>query len=173
MARKRKTPAERLRQEIERVRDPHHLRNLIRQPKPDWTDERTRAPYANAILTLDGEPGHSPLRKAFQQFDLDSADPFNWRRLLESLAAIFFAPAPTGPRGARPKWDEHRRLLLKTHVAMARKKLKRLANRHGDPQPTDDLVADYLRYKWPDHYASISAASIRKYIVSGPPTGRR
>jgi hypothetical protein len=173
MARKRKTAAERLRQEIKRVRDPHHLRNLIRRTKPDWTDEPTRGAYANAVLTLDGEPSHSPLRNAFQQFDLDPADPFNWRRLLASLAAIVFVPAPVRLRGARPKWDEHRRLLFQTHVATARKKLRQLANRSGGPQPTSDLIADYLRYKWPDHYASISAASIRKYVVSGPPKGRR
>jgi hypothetical protein len=175
MARKRKTAAKRLRQEIERVRTSRPVsrqwRKVARLPDPDWTDKRIRGTYANAVLTLDAEPAHSPLRKAFQNFDLDPADPFNWRLLLTGLAEIFFAPAlPRGPRGARPKWDEPRRLLFKTHVAMAR---KQLLNRHGQLPPTDEDVADYLHLTWPDQYGFIAIGTIRKYIVSEPPKGRR
>lgn len=169
MARKRKTAAERLRQEIERVRDPHQLHNLIQRTEPDWTDKRVRGAYADAVLTLDGEPNRSPLRKAFQKFDLDPADPFNWRRLLASLSAIFFDRAPARPRGAQPKWDEPRRLLLETHVAMARKRLAKIGIRY----PSQELLADFLKDRFRPHYLDLSAATIRKYIVSGPPKGRR
>jgi len=172
MAQKRKTPAQRLRQEIEHVRISRQVRNLIRKPDLDWTDERVRADYASAVLTLDTEPDHSPLRKVFQKFDLDPVDPYNWRLLLKSMGAIFFdRPAPR-PRGARPKWDEPRRMLLETDVARARKRLKELANKSGAPSQTDDDVAAYLRFMWPDRYP-MDAATIRKYIASGPPKGRR
>jgi hypothetical protein len=173
MARKRQTAAERLRREIERVRDPHQLRNLIRRTDPDWTDDRVRSAYANAALALEGEPVRSPLRKAFREFGLDANDPFSWRLLLTRLATVFFAPAPSRPRGARPQWDEHRRLLFKTDVARARKRLKQDAKKRGLPPPADDDVAAYLRHFLRQRYGSITDASIRKYIVSGPPKGRR
>jgi hypothetical protein len=172
MAPKRKTAAARLREQVERVRNYRQLHNLIRRADPDWTDDGVRGAYACAVLTLEGEPGHSPLRKAFQKFELDPIDPFNWRLLLARLAAIFFAPVPTRPRGARPKWDEPRRMLLKTDAARARKRLKESAKGLGYPPPTDDDVAAYLRRMWPDRYP-MDEASIRKYIVSGPPKGRR
>jgi hypothetical protein len=174
MARKRKTAKERLRQEIKRVRSPtqYQLLNLLARTDPDWSDKRVRGAYANVALTLDGEPAHSSLRTAFQEFGLDPVDPFNWRRLLTGLAAIFFAPVPTRPRGARPKWDEPRRMVFKTDVARARKQLKESAKKLGERPPTDDDVAAYLHVKWPDRYPW-DAATIRKYIVSGPPKGRR
>jgi hypothetical protein len=54
---------------------------------------------------------------------------------------------------------------------MARKRLKEITSRHGHPPPADDLIADYLRYKWPGLYQQIAAASLRKYIASGTPEG--
>jgi hypothetical protein len=51
--------------------------------------------------------------------------------------------------------------------------LTQIAKRHGYPPPTDDDVAADLRHKMPDRYGSITDASLRKYIVSGPPKGRR
>src|SRR5262249_61281084 len=101
------------------------------------TDNGVREAYANAVLTLEGEPANSPLRKAFQKFELDPDDPFNWRLLLARLAMIFFASVPARPRGARPKWDEHRRMLFETDVARARKRL----DRPGYPPPTEYDVA--------------------------------
>ncbi len=171
MARKRKTAKERLRKEIERVRVYRQLRDLVQWPDRDWTDQRVRGAYANAVLTLDAEPVRSPLRKTFQIFELDPIDPFNWRLLLTGLAAIFFARAPTRPRGARPKWDEPRRMLFKTDVARALKRLNDSAKKQGFPPPTHDDVAAYLKHKLPDRYP-LPAATIRKYIVSGPPKGR-
>jgi hypothetical protein len=172
MVQKRKTAAARLRQEIERVRFSSQFRKLIRGPDLDWSDARVRGDYANAVLTLDGEPGHSPLRKAFQKFDLDPIDPHNWRLLLRGMATIFFDRAGPRPRGARPKWDEPRRMLLETDVVRARKRLKQLANKYGEPSVSDDDVAAYLRFMWPDRYP-MDTATIRKYIVSGPPKGGR
>jgi hypothetical protein len=173
MARKRKTPAARLRLEIERVRNSNRLRIPIRQADPpDWTDNRVREAHANAVLSLFDIPADAPVRKAFQAFGLDPIDPFNWRLLLMGLAAIFFARAAR-PRGARPKWNEHRRMLFETDVARARKRVKEIFKRHGAPPPGDDDVAAYLKHKLPDRYGSITDASIRKYIVSGPPKGKR
>jgi hypothetical protein len=122
---------------------------------------------------LDSESSRSPLRQAFQKFELDPANPFNWRLLLARLAGIFFARAPTRPRGARPKWDEPRRMWFETDVARARKRLKEIAKRLGYPPPTDDDVAAYIRHTLPDRYGSITEQSLRKYIVSGPPKGKR
>ena len=117
MARKRKTAKERLRQEIERARNLRQLRHLIAGINPDFTDETVRAAYAHAVLSLDSEPVRSPLRKAFQEFGLNPIDPLDWRRLLASLSAIVFDRTASRPRGARPKWDEPRRMLFDTDVA--------------------------------------------------------
>jgi hypothetical protein len=172
MARKRKTAAERLRQEIAHASGPR-LSDLVVKPNIGLSDERTREIRASAALSLEGEPSHSPLRRAFRTFRLDSNDPFNWRLLLSRLATIAFGNSLPRPRGARPKWDEHRRLLFKTDVARVRKQLTQIAKRRGLRPPTDDDVAAYLKYKMPDRYGSITEPSIRKYIVSGAPKGRR
>jgi len=173
MGRKRKTAAERLRQEIERAKVRRPLNEFLIGPKPDWRDPQVRAAHANAALSLKREPARSPIREAFRKFQLDPLNPLDWNSLLAALAACFFECSPPRPRGAGPKWDERRRMLFETHKAMARKTLKASASKQGLPPPTDELVADYLRWKWPDHYGAIAPASIRKYLVSGPPKGRR
>jgi hypothetical protein len=173
MSQKRKTAAVRLRREIERALITRQLHELVRQPKPDFHDKQVRAAYANVALTIDAEPAHSPIRKAFQKFGLDPLDPLDWRLLLSGLAASFFDRTAPRPRGARPKWDEPRRMTFQTDVAMARTRLKASAKRLGLPPPTDDDVAAYLHDILPSQYGSMSAASLRKYIASGPPKGRR
>jgi hypothetical protein len=112
---------------------------------------------------LDGEPSHSPLRNAFQKFELDPIDPFNWRLLLARFASIFLSPAQMRPRGARPKWNEPERKLFQARIAEARQAL-----RQDGMRPTTKRVADELRC----YYPHLDAASIRKYIASGPPKGR-
>jgi hypothetical protein len=166
MARKRKTAQERLRQAIEQARGPH-LRDLL--PKTDYSDNRAREIGANIALTLTNHAHDAPLRLAFEAFQLDPSDPHNWRILLNDLSGVLFERPAGNPRGARPKWEEHRRMLFRTHVAMARKRLKEITSR----SPADDLVADYLRYKWSNLYQQIAAASLRKYIATKPPQGRR
>ena len=162
MAPKRKTAKERLRQEIKRVRSPtqYLLLNLLARTDPDWSDKRVRGAYANVALTLDGEPAHSSLRKAFKAFELNSRDPWNWRYLIDHLARVLF---PASPRGAPTKWDEPRRRLLNLHVDGARARLKR---KHGHPSPTDSLIVEYLQREWPEFYGKIAAKSLRRYIVS-------
>jgi hypothetical protein len=167
---RRKTLTERARQAFGRARLPHVKTLLRNYQEPDWTDEGVRGAHANAALSLSA--ADASLRAAFKEAGLDPADPWNWRGLIKLLAEIHFPTiAPRAARGARPKWDEHRRLLFQTHVAMARKQLKQIANEQGYPSPAGDIIADFLRYKWPDYYEHVSSASLRKYIVSGPPKG--
>jgi hypothetical protein len=126
------------------------------------------------VLTLSDKASDASLRKAFKEFGLNPINPFDWRNLLNHLAEIQFPiTAPRGPRGARPKWDEHRRLLFKTDVAQARKRLNDAAKRTGLPKPTDDDIAAFVREIFPARYGSVTVASLRKYIASGPPKGRR
>lgn len=130
MASKRKTAKGRLRQAMELARGPQ-LRDLLIKPKTDFSDERAREICANFVLTVSDDASDKPLRLAFEAFRLDPKDPLHWRILLKNLAGIIFAPPRANPRGAPPKWDERRRLLFRTHVAMARKRLKLVASRGG------------------------------------------
>jgi hypothetical protein len=174
MSRKRQTSKERLRLQIERARSPHVRTLLQNYREPDWNNQRFREITANMALTLSDKTGDRSLRKAFKEFGLDPINPLDWRSLLDHLAQIQFpTPAPRGPRGARPKWDEHSRLLFVTDVARTRKRLNDAAKQTGLPKPTDDDVAAFIREIFPGRYASRDVASLRKYIVSGPPKGRR
>jgi hypothetical protein len=178
VAQKRKTLKARLQQEIERARNPpHDLSDVLTKTTPiDYSDKRTREIGANIALTLSNRAIDAPLRMAFEEFGLDPLDPVDWRILLQSLSGIHFSP-PTprnaAPRGARPKWDEHRRRLFEFHVARARKETKRILNEHGEPGPTHSDIALYLNMAWHGLYGNISRPTLRKYIVSGPPRGRR
>jgi hypothetical protein len=168
---KRKTLSARAREAFERARGPHLLDLL---PRPDYTNERRREVTANAVLTLRDQSIDGPLHAAFKKFSWDPRNPHHWRRLLETLALIHFEVRPPRVRGARPKLDEHRRLLFQTHLAMARKRLRGIMAEHGHAgDPSHELLADYFRYKWPDRYGSISAETLRKYIATSPPAGRR
>jgi hypothetical protein len=172
MSRKRLTAKERLRQQIEHARLPH-LRTLLRDyQEPDWSNRRFREVAANMALNLSEKESDASLRKAFKEFGLNPINPLDWRSLLNHLAQIQFPTAPRSPRGARPKWDEHRRLLFKTDVARARKRLNDAAKQTGLQKPSDDDIAAFVREIFPARYGSVSVASLRKYIASGPPKGR-
>jgi hypothetical protein len=160
MSNPRKTRTKRLREAVERVRGSHAIRKLVRQPTTDWSDVRTREVRANAALILTDLPVDVPIRKAFQQFDLDPADPFSWRLLLMHLSAIFFEHEATRPRGAPPKWNEPERKLFEARVAEARRALKRDGLR-----PTNKRVAERVQSAYP----SLDIASVMKYIASGLP----
>jgi hypothetical protein len=164
VAQKRKTLNKRARAAIERLRGPH-LIDLLRQ---DYSDENKRAFVANWVLTLSDRPEDAPLRRAFKEAKLNPLNPHHWRRLLNNFAEIHFPSPPAKWRGAPPKWDDHKRLLFQTHLAMARKRLKQITTRHGHRPPDDTLVAEYFQYKWSEFYQHISAATIRRYIASGP-----
>ena len=168
----RKTAKERLRLALERARGPSLLK-LMRLPKSDFSDPRLREKIANRALELTDHPEDAALRAAFKQFGLDPANPFHWADLLRCLAGIVFETPVRKPRGAKLKWDEPRRMLFDTHVAMARRNLKAIVAKRGHPPLTNDLIADYLRFKWPEYYRAISAASLRQYIVTGPPGRKR
>jgi hypothetical protein len=115
--RRRKTAKERLRLALERAREPSLIK-LLHLPKSDYNDQRVREKIANLALQLTDRPEDAALKTAFKKFELDPADLFHWADLLRCFAEIVFGEVK--PRGPRPKWDEHRRQLFKTHVAMAR-----------------------------------------------------
>jgi hypothetical protein len=169
VSKKRKTLKERTREALGRAKR-GRLRDLL--TKTSYADEigsRVREIVASKALALTDDPKDAALRRAFKEFRLDPIDPFDWRELLNIFADLHFEEPPPRERGARPKWDEHRRLLFQTHLAGAR----RNARRRGYPALSHDDLADYLRYVWPEFYRTISQVSLRKYIVAGPPAGRR
>jgi hypothetical protein len=170
MARKRQTFKERLRQEIERARLPDLDTVLRGYEEPDCSDQRIREVVANVALTLSNDASDAPLRKAFQKFGLNPSNPRHWKKLLSHLARIhFFSSAP---RGARPKWDEHKRRLLEFDVARACKRVTQIFSQHGNPSPTDEDIASYLIFTLPKRYGSLQLGTLRKYITSEPPKGR-
>jgi hypothetical protein len=168
VARKRKSLKERAREAFDRARPGDDLRTLLEIPR-DWTDERVRAICADEALTL--RSGDAVLRAAFKKTGLDPRNPLHWRRLLVSFAEVHFPKS--APRGARPQWNEPRRMLFEIDVARARKRLKNAAKRQGLPPPTDGDVAAFLLHIYHDRWGSISETSLRKYIVSGPPSGKK
>jgi hypothetical protein len=173
VAKKRKTLKARLQQEIERARDPHKLSNLLAKTPIDFSDKRTREIAANLVLILSNRAIDAPLRMAFEEFGLDPLDPVDWRTLLDHLARIHFPTgSPPAPRGPRPKWDEHSRRSFESHVAYARKETKRILNEQGEPEPTHSDIALYLNM-FSRLFGNISRPTVRKYIASGPPRGRR
>jgi hypothetical protein len=188
MARK-DSASKRLAKSIERHKGPQ-LRDLIRPasesaPEPDWNNTRLREIVANVATRLrtareDAAPWlrkaiereETVLMKAFKAYSLDPRDPFDWRTLLVELACVFFDEVERPRRGARPKWDQSRWMLFQTHVAMARKRLRKIP---GVQNPSHDLIADFLRERHPfsAYYKSITADTLRKYLSTPPPAARK
>jgi hypothetical protein len=160
---KKDAASKRLAEAIAQHQGAKAIRALV--PKLNWKDKKMRERIADEALTLSGSPFDAPLRTAFQAFDLDPEDPYSWRILLMVLAATHFEPRP---KGRKPEWDDHRRLLLKTDKARARRSYKQ----HDWPgEPTGDDIAAWLQYFIPDRYGSIDTGTLRKYLTN-PPHGR-
>jgi hypothetical protein len=176
MPKQRDSLRKRLARAIERVRKPHPLLALLGVREPtielDYSDQRTRAIHATLALTLPDRHTDSPLQKAFDAFGLDPNDPHNWRRLLDEFANILFGEPARG-RGHPVKWDEARRSQFEIDAAEARQRLRKIAAEHGLPPPTNEDIAEYLRWKWPERYASFNWQTLRRYIASGPPRTKR
>jgi hypothetical protein len=167
MARKRKTAKSRLREAIERARGPRPIDLL---PKTDYSDERTREIGANIALALSDDPIDASLRQAFNKFGLDPSNPWNWRYLLDTFADIHFSTdAPPAPRrGPRRKWDFD---LFDRHVEWARARTKKLLKRRGEPGPTHNDVALYLKIALAQYYGSFNQETLRTYIIKRQPKG--
>ena len=71
----------------------------------DWNDPVKRAVAAHYVLRI-AQPDAS-LKKAFEVFDLDPRNPFEWRKLIAYLAEVLFG---SKARGAPKKWDGKRML---------------------------------------------------------------
>src|SRR5688500_14555368 len=63
----------------------------------DWDDPVERGGHADAALTL--FRGDTVLRRAFQEFGLDSRNPYHWKLLIDYMAGVLFAK-----RGRPKKW---------------------------------------------------------------------
>jgi hypothetical protein len=158
MARKRKTAQKRLRQAIE-LSGPR-LRDLL--PKTDYSDNQRREIGANLALTLTDHARDAPLRLAFEAFQLDPSNPHDWRILLDDLSRVLFERPASNPRGARPKWDFE---LFDRHVEWARARTKKYLSRGGEPGPTHDDVALYLKIALPHLYGRFFQETLRTYII--------
>jgi hypothetical protein len=96
--------------------------NFGQKPKPDYTNELRRAFAADAALTLDNRSYDYPyIKKAFEKFDLDPMNPFNWRDLLGYFARAHFQPGTSGRRKGTKKWNEIRLLGLAYHYLIIKK----------------------------------------------------
>jgi hypothetical protein len=125
----------------------------------DWTNRTVRAAHASAALTLRDVPSDEPLRKAFEAFGLDPADPWNWRLLLYHVVRTHGRLASRRP-GPEPKRDW--RLLL-MHARQIDPSAQ-LSN--TDPRGTlsDAELAKALQKKFPDVYKGKKQATVQKYL---------
>jgi hypothetical protein len=112
----RNTAHERLEKLAREARDPKGRKmiedlvtNFGQKPKPDYTNQFARAFAADLALTLDSPwPDDPYIKKAFEKFDLDPLNPFNWRELLGYFARDHFRPGTGGRRKGTKKWDNNR-----------------------------------------------------------------
>jgi hypothetical protein len=162
VAQNRNALQKRARGALDRARGPH-LSDLL--PKTDYSDESIRAIVANLVLTLSDGPNDAPLRAAFKEAELDPLNPHHWRRLLNIFAEIHFpSPAKRAPakRGAPKKWDFEQ---FDRHVEWARARTNQFLKRRGEPGPTHNDVALYLKIALPQHYGKIEQATLRSCII--------
>ena len=99
MLKKRETARQRLiRQAIKNdkfgMQVANSLRSFLDEPETrpaDWTDKKLRQHVADTALTISEQrDADAPTKKAFATFNLDPANPFDWRRLLNSLVLVLF-----------------------------------------------------------------------------------
>jgi hypothetical protein len=128
----------------------------------DWTDKRVREICANVALTLSDPPEDAALRAAFKETGLDPINPLDWRRLLGIFAAIHFPFRAVRKRGARRKWNFE---LFDRHVEWARARTKKYLSRRGEPGPTHDDIALYLKVALPELYGRFNQQTLRTYII--------
>jgi hypothetical protein len=71
-----------------------HLRETplykVNESGIDWHNEPNRRDVADQMTWLGWTSHDTPIRKAFEFFNLDPADPHHWRVLIEYLAMSFF-----------------------------------------------------------------------------------
>ena len=114
MASHRDSASERLKRTMENWKKPLDERQSLIAlgrkygllPEPaiiDWNDPARRAAGAVQALLLTSGDSDELLRKAFDAFGLDPANPFNWRALLWAFAHAHFAPPRK--KGAPKQWE--------------------------------------------------------------------
>jgi hypothetical protein len=145
------------------------LRKLLSNQASDWSDKQVRDACAGVALTVAVGPKDVALRAAFKEAGLDPSNPFHWRRLLDTFVDIHFSNhAPPASRGARRKWNFD---LFDRHVECARARTKSYLKRRGEPGPTHNDVALYLKIAWPQLYGRFNQETLRTYIIKRQPNG--
>ena len=146
----RNTAHEQLEKLAREARDPKGrddrslVTNSPARPKPDYTNQFARAFAADLALTLDSPwPDDPYIKKAFEKFDLDPLNPFNWRELLGYFARAHFRPGTSGRRKGTKKWDDTRLIRLAYHYWVIKQET---------PKLTQAEICKAIRKRFPQHY---------------------
>jgi hypothetical protein len=143
----RNTAHERLEKLAREARDPKGrdlFTKLSGRPKPDYTNQFARAFAADLALTLDSRwPDDPYIKKAFEKFDLDPLNPFNWRELLGYFARAHFRPGTGGRRKGTKKWNNNRLFGLAYHYSVIKQETPKLMQAE---------ICKAIRKRFPQHY---------------------
>jgi hypothetical protein len=167
MASRRDSASERLKKSIEAARNPFPLeRSLIAlgrefgmipeapQVRIDWNDPAQRALGAHEALLLNLGELDEPIRKAFDAFGYDPLNPFHWRKLIWHFANAHFPPPPK--KGPATKWDDVRWCRLLSDFGAVKASSR--------PNASDNEVCINVKKRFPQRYATVKAATLRKNL---------
>ena len=133
-------------------------------PEPaiiDWNDPARRAAGAVQALLLTSGDSDELLRKAFDAFGLDPANPFNWRALLWAFAHAHFAPPRK--KGAPKQWDDGKWCRLLSNFGEVKASSRARCFGYGSLQHHEETVQKGVFDPHFGHVASQFA------VCAGPP----
>jgi hypothetical protein len=107
--------------------------------------EIAKAEFSKSALRLDmnaQDISSKAVRKAFETFKLDPADPFHWRLLIDRLAYIQFGERPKKARKDPKKWTSSRKALLRSEI----KPLGKLSNKKAAVRLVKDKKSAFFEF---------------------------
>lgn len=124
-----------------------------------WDEVATRSLAANSVLTLGVNAllDNEPLKRAFEAFDLEPADPRHWRFLLNEFARAHFSK---GKEGAPQKWTRERKAKLSEHLKMVYLTQSHMGGDLGTPK-----IAVCIKKALPEVYSDTTADQIYRQIL--------
>jgi hypothetical protein len=138
----------------------------------DWSDPTVRARAANEALSLSSreknalQVGDGPaVKRVFDEFMLDAADPSHWRDAFDSMARALFPPKE--PR--KHKWTDEEKALFIEYVEQIQRfiKTKLLEGAPLGEGLLDDIPVEMhakIRREWERGF--ITTATLRRLAVS-------
>jgi hypothetical protein len=166
MASRRDSASERLKKSIEAEKNPlppelslialgREFGMIPEAPQIDWNDPAQRALGTHEALLLNLGELDEPIRKAFDAFGYDPLNPFHWRKLIWHFANAHFSPPRK--KGPPTKWDDGRWCQLLSDFGEVKASSSR-------PNASDNEVCINIKKRFPQRYATVKAATLRKNL---------